>query len=972
LIIYPASRKFVLFAKKVNETIILTLTPHSVWGYILQPVVVTIEQEGWLTIRETAESKNPTLSGTDEVVKEIVRLSGKYSDKTLMRSYSKEKTVTDFLKNVRQDTVEKFIRPCIESYQRKIIHLLQESKMPLYIRKAVKDRTLYEADRINIPAGPASAVFYFIKEDGFRYFIRVGEKEQEEIDLFGQRNYLLCQDPAVMIVNDRLLIFQDIDAKKLVPFFSKKHIDIPASSEANYLKTFVSKCLIRYTVKSEGLDIRAIEPAKRATLSLEKDWNNLPVLILAFFYDKKKVPINHTEKKIVLMEETDGQTSLTWFYPDKNWESEQVERLLENGLVPNGLCHFSLDKSSYVDAKEEEMPCMIDWIREHPDVMRHYEFSQQMPGRGYFTGETTLFTETITGMDWFDLHCTAVFDTVRIPFVCFRQHILDNIREYMLPDGSIAILPKEWFSRYYELMLFGKKTGDSLRLKKSHFRLVEEIRQESAAAWNFSFDAGKLLPEPSGLNVQLRPYQRTGYSWLVHLYENNFGGCLADDMGLGKTVQTIALLQYLANREHTPEMDEHLPSLIVMPTSLLHNWQNELRRFAPSLKICAYSGAKRIKSKDIHKVFGHYDVVLTTYGTLRNDVDLFRHCLFNHLILDESQYVKNPGSQAHQSVKRVNALHKIALTGTPVENSLIDLWALFDIVNEGFLGSQTSFRKAYLNPINKNNPEKEEALLRLIQPFILRRTKEAVTPELPPLLEETVYCDMSEQQLNHYTTEKNKLRNLLSELTTKMLPSQMAFTTLQGLTKLRLLANHPVLLENGYTGDSGKFDQILMRFETLLARNHKVLIFSSFVKHLRILANHFDRENWKYAWLTGSTPAEDREKEIHRFTQDPDIHCFFISLKAGGVGLNLTAADYVFILDPWWNPAAEMQALSRAHRIGQKKNVIVYRFISSGTIEEKIRQMQESKSQLAETFITASNPLGQMTRKEVEELLVAD
>jgi len=1011
----------------VVETIIITLTPHTKWGYILQPVVVAVEKEGWLSIKEVAGIKSPALSGMNEASKEIVRLSCNYSDKTLMKSYSKEKITSDFHKTVTQKTIELYIRPCIEGYQRKILKLLHASDMPFYIRKNVKDRTLYQQDKICISNGYSSAIFYFVKDalSGLRYFIHIGEGNQEEIDLFRKSYYVVCQDPAVFVIDNKLLVFQDIDAKKLMPFFTKKQIDVPVLSEAKYLKTFVLNCLVNYSVKAEGLDIRAIEPEKRATLMLENNWNNVPVLILAFYYDKKKVPIDHPVKKIVLVDESDGNVSLSWFYPDKRWETEQIGRLLENGLVQNGLNHFALSNNQNIETSDEDMHCMIDWIREHPDVIRHFDFSQNLPNRGYFTREITLQTSTITGLDWFDINCTAVFGTFNIPFGNFRQHILENIREYMLPDGSIAILPKEWFSKYYELALFSKKSGNSLRLKRSHFRIVELIKGQFQKTSAFSFDDGKLLAEPSGLNVLLRPYQRTGFSWLVHLYKNNFGGCLADDMGLGKTVQTIALLQHLANQEKIvntrtahlepddrsvlipavkrnkqtiPDIQlslfdepvtqqntvafpndertnfeisklEHLPSLIVMPTSLIHNWQNEFRRFAPTLKIYAYSGAKRIKSSEIYKVFRHYDVVLTTYGTLRNDINLFQDCHFRHLILDESQYVKNPGSQAHISVKQVNALHKIALTGTPIENSLSDLWALFNIVNEGFLGSRAAFKKAYLNPINKNNKEKEESLLQLIQPFILRRTKDAVTPELPLLMEETVYCDMSEQQEQQYAMEKNKLRNKLFEFNSETVSPQMAFTALQGLTRLRLLANHPVLFENSYTGDSGKFDQILMRFETIRSGNHKVLIFSSFVKHLRILANRFDAENWKYAWLTGSTPAEAREKEIKKFMQEPDTNCFFISLKAGGVGLNLTAADYVFIIDPWWNPAAEMQALSRAHRIGQNKNVMVYRFISSETIEEKIRQMQENKSRLAETFITASNPIGQMSRKDMEGLL---
>jgi SNF2 family DNA or RNA helicase len=254
----------------------------------------------------------------------------------------------------------------------------------------------------------------------------------------------------------------------------------------------------------------------------------------------------------------------------------------------------------------------------------------------------------------------------------------------------------------------------------------------------------------------------------------------------------------------------------------------------------------------------------------------------------------------------------------------------------------------------------------MIQPFMLRRTKSEVAPELPPVTEETVYCDMSDEQAEYYEIEKNRIRNNLISDTVMFDPKKIPFIALQGLTRLRLLANHPRFVDEQYTGSSGKFEQVIMYIEGLIAENHKVLIFSSFVRHLRLFSEYFDRQNLKYAWLSGATT--DRENEIARFINDDDINCFFISLKAGGVGLNLTIAEYVFILDPWWNPAVEMQAISRSHRIGQNKNVMVYRFISTKTIEEKIRRLQEKKSKLADKFVTSANPLSVMSKEEIEEL----
>jgi len=988
------------------EMLVLTLTKHAVWGYILQPALVSENTASSLLILEIVNSKSSFFPHLSDLSKAVVLLSEKISDKSLMKSYSKSKNIADFHNKVTDETIVRYIRPNIEITLRKIIDILNVSKLPLYLRDGVKTRVLYEVDRVYIPKELSQIVFNFKKdnETGLRYFINV-RCGNEQLDLHVKPYYALCSEPAVIVVDHRLHIFNDIDINKLIPFFTKEHIDVPASSEKNYIKKFIRGCVEKYEVNSEGIDILEINPTRKAVLSLENDWNMSPTLFLNFQYDEKLYPVDSPLKKIVFATEKDGKVNLFWFYPDKKWENELINSLLESGLEKSEINHFAKRKDKSDESMAENSYSLIDWIRTHQDILYQFELSQNLSTLKYFIGEITVNTQVDTKQDWFDIRCEAIFGEFKIPFARFRNNILNNIREYVLPDGTIAIIPQEWFSRYYEMMLFSKKSDDKIRLKKHHFRIVDTIQEKDQPTFSFFADQLSLIDIPDGLKADLRNYQRIGFSWLVQLFENNFGGCLADDMGLGKTVQTIALLQYidsfqrkkdqsklidtilikepttdakkgingqlsLFGDERTEDMDKStLPSLIVMPTSLIHNWKNELRRFAPNLKVYVYSGVKRLKTGDINKVFRFYNVILTTYGTLRNDIDLLQNCQFHHLILDESQYVKNPDSQSYKAVKQINALHKLALTGTPIENSLTDLWAQLNIVNEGMLGSYTSFRNAYINPINRNNKEKEEVLQRIIQPFILRRTKDEVAPELPPLSEETVYCDMSEEQQTCYNEEKNKLRNSLTGNATGLDSQKIAFLTLQGLTRLRLLANHPKLMDPDYEADSGKFEQIIMRFETLKSENHKVLIFSSFVKHLRLLAEHFDKENWEYAWLSGATAAENREKEIAKFTQDPDVNCFFISLKAGGVGLNLTAADYVFIIDPWWNPASEMQALSRAHRIGQKKNVMDYRFISSDTIEEKIRNLQESKSRLAETFISNTNPLRNLNKDEIVELI---
>jgi len=967
---------------------VLTISTHPLWGPVIQAVLVQEESEDALTILETV-TQTETLHEElymNESAKKIIAFTGNYSDHSLMKNYSKEKTLKAFHANISPEAINTYIRPGIDGYHRKIIKLLDNAGMPLYVREGTQTRALWPHDRVQITENASQMVFTFEKDkqSGLHYYIRI-ESNNSTIDLYSKKIIILSREPAIVVVDKTLLFFEDVDAKKLTPFCAKKVIDVPASSESQYFKTFVRNCVMKYKVNAIGVDIREIQPQKEAHISLEADWTGKPALLIALYYENKKYPLDYPDRKIVLVDDNEGYTSLRWFHPDKLWEDYLVRLLLDNGLQQTGPNHFS-----FVAGEGEELPGemfgMVEWIRMHLKVLEAFHFSQNLLDRTYFLGEISVETKLEAGHDWFDLNCLAVFGDFSIPFIRFRNHILENKREYILPDGSIAVLPSEWFDRYYELMFFSKNSRDVLRLKKNQYKLIESFK-EIPLEKLISTDL-QLLPEvPAAIKTKLRPYQIAGFQWLVWLYQNGFGGCLADDMGLGKTIQTIALMEYISSGrrldtcsfvQQNPiegqlslfgnwdvdkvgklEKEERVPpSLIVMPTSLLYNWQSEFRKFAPDLRVYTYSGTKRNKSENVFNVFRHYHVILTTYGTLRNDIEFLKICQFHHLILDESQYVKNPDSLLYKAVRQIDALYKLALSGTPIENSMTDLWALLSIVNENMLGSFSTFKKI-----------KEDALLRIIQPFLLRRTKKEVTPELPPLLQETVYCDMSLEQKACYQTEKNKLRNSLLDMSILAKPSQLSILTLQGLTRLRLLANHPQLVLPDYTGDSGKFDQIIMRFETLKAEGHKVLIFSSFVKHLRILAEYFEKENWCYAWLTGATPVAEREKEIARFAHEPETACFFISLKAGGVGLNLTSADYVFIIDPWWNPAAEMQALSRSHRIGQDKSVIVYRFISSRTIEEKIQLLQHEKAKLAETFVSSGNPLANLGLDDLNSLL---
>nr|WP_257721723.1 SNF2-related protein [Hymenobacter sedentarius] len=428
------------------------------------------------------------------------------------------------------------------------------------------------------------------------------------------------------------------------------------------------------------------------------------------------------------------------------------------------------------------------------------------------------------------------------------------------------------------------------------------------------------------------------------------------------TIQTLAMLQHRCESGEA----QGAASLLVLPTSLVFNWLAEAEKFTPDLRILAYTGTYRDKNPDR---FADYDVVLTSYGIVRLDTDLLASYKFDYVILDESQAIKNPSSTTSQAVRQLRSKHRLILTGTPVENSTMDLWSQMSFINPGLLGTQAFFRKEFLKPIEKHQDEgRTRRLHALIKPFILRRHKAQVAKELPEKTEQLSYCPMTEEQAHAYEETKSFYRNKILRNLDEHGPASTQFLLLQGLTRLRQIANHPRLADDTYTHESGKLREVLRMIRNVVAEGHKVLVFSQFVQHLSLVRVALDERQLAYAYLDGAT--RDRPAEVARFQEDDNLKIFLISLKAGGVGLNLTAADYVFILDPWWNPAVEAQAVDRAHRIGQQRPVFTYKFITQGTVEEKILALQRRKLALvSELIATDEAVIKHLTRADIEELL---
>jgi superfamily II DNA or RNA helicase len=579
--------------------------------------------------------------------------------------------------------------------------------------------------------------------------------------------------------------------------------------------------------------------------------------------------------------------------------------------------------------------------------------------------------EVTSGIDWFDLMATVEFDGVRAALPELLRALRKGENTVVLGDGSFGILPEEWLAKYGLLGEIGSVEGDKLRFRRSQAGILDaallaaEADADSRVDEMFARARKELLhfegvaaeDAPAGFHGDLRPYQKLGLGWMTFLRRFGFGGCLADDMGLGKTIQMLAML--IARRR-----EGHPPSLVVVPKSLVWNWQQEAARFVPELRVRAHVGPERASAT---AALADADLVITTYGTLRNDVMLLRQIDFDYVMLDEAQAIKNADSESAKAARLLRGRHRLALSGTPIENHVGELWSLFEFLNPGMLGSARVFQGAGVS--TRPRPEVVELLTRALRPFILRRTKEAVAPELPPKHQETIVCELEPGQRRLYHELREHYRASLLGRIDKQGLGKVKLQVLEALLRLRQAACHPGLIDRKRAKEpSAKLDVLLPRLLELREEGHKALVFSQFTSFLALVRSELDAAKVSYEYLDGKT--QDRQRRVDRFQNDPECSLFLISLKAGGVGLNLTAADYVFILDPWWNPAVEAQAVDRAHRIGQGKRVFVYRLLAKETVEEKVAALQESKRGLAESIINGDNSLlRDLDRETLEALL---
>ncbi len=597
------------------------------------------------------------------------------------------------------------------------------------------------------------------------------------------------------------------------------------------------------------------------------------------------------------------------------------------------------------------------------EKLKRFKFSRHK-------AKTQIFINSHT--DWFDAKVDVVFGDQKVTVEDIKKAISNNQTIIPLQDGSLGVLPEDWIKKYSLLFQVGQGANHELKINKYHFSIIDELyekKDDDEVQFELEEKFKKIkahhsinaVAPPTHLKNILRPYQEFGFNWLNYMYEVGWGGILADDMGLGKTLQALTFLFHLKVKNNK------LKALVVCPTSLLYNWENEIRKFTPDIKYHIHHGSNRHPDRLTDE---RVEIIITTYGTVRSDIKLLSDVAFDYIILDESQAIKNPSSKIARAVGLLNANNRLCMSGTPLQNNTFDIYAQMNFLNPGLLGTPEWFRQNFAIPIDKLGEEdKKENLKKLIYPFILRRTKEQVAKDLPEKTESILYLEMDKNQRRIYDAYRNDYRERILGAIENQGIQRSQLTVLQGLMKLRQICDSPAIIKDeSYPNYSVKIDELSKEIEENVG-NHKVLIFSQFLGMLSLIKDKLHQHNVKFEYFDGSTSVQDREKAINNFQNDESCRVFLISLKAGGVGLNLTAADYVYIVDPWWNPAVEQQAIDRTHRIGQTKNIFAYRMICKDTVEDKIIHLQERKRLLASDLIsTESGFVKSLTRDDIEYL----
>ena len=770
----------------------------------------------------------------------------------------------------------------------------------------------------------------------------------------------------VFFFHENLYLYKEIEDVSTAWLFKEGSITIEQDEWPRQLTSFVLPLTKKYKVDFDHTlvkEIRDCEPEKKLLLQEKGDY----LIFQPVFSYKGFQTLADSKDRIIIPDED----KIVIIHRNKDAEQKfisQLESLHSNFIIPEGAHNLILKGADvlrnnwfflFIDAMKDMKVPVLGF-----DALKNFRFNTAKP-------QTRIHISSNT--DWFDARIDILFGDQHVNIAEVKRALANKQQFVQLHDGTLGILPEEWIKKYSLLFRVGEGKSNELKLSKYHISVIDElytnrneeelfIKLEEKYDRLRGFKNIELIDAPASLQPILRTYQLFGFQWLNYLSQVNWGGILADDMGLGKTVQALSFLQ------HYKDHFNKLYALVVCPTTLMFNWENEIKKFTPSLSYIIHHGGDRTRNREtIHQ----YNVIITTYGTLRSDIKMLAEQEFDYVVLDESQAIKNPASKVTRAAGLLKVKHRLCMSGTPLQNNTFDIYAQMNFLNPGMLGSLEFFRQEFAIPIDKfGEAERKDHLRKLLFPFILRRTKEQVAKDLPDKTETILFCEMEEEQRKIYDTYRNEYRDKILGVIDVQGIQKSQLTILQGLMKLRQICDSPHILNepDPYPNHSIKLEE-LAREITENISNHKALVFSQFLGMLALIKEKLTSLDVKFEYFDGSTSAVDREKAITNFQNQEECRVFLISLKAGGVGLNLTAADYVYIVDPWWNPAVEQQAIDRTHRIGQTKNIFAYRMICKDTIEDKILQLQDRKRSLAKDLISDDEGfVKNLTKEDVEYL----
>ncbi len=711
-------------------------------------------------------------------------------------------------------------------------------------------------------------------------------------------------------------------------------------------------------------------------VSLRLDYDGSLKAALEFEYDGVRVPYAKTTTKTPYVTiKKPEENLLYWVKRNTKHEEQAYQMLLACKFAPMQTNNLALEKENAIDFYNYYITQAGEgWVFEEKDDMSFFKLSEHQ----LKIVASIDFAEGTT--DSFEVELYGEVGKEKINFEELYDITIEGNKYYRVKNNGFVELPS--MNIYSLLRAFNtfdvyKNDQNKYLVKTYRAGLISEMEnldiklknsRKFSKFWKqiSTFSEMDISTLPKNVNAEFREYQVKGFAWLWFMYQYGLNGILADDMGLGKTLQALTLLQKAKEKKGKE------PSLVICPTSVVFNWEAEIQKFVPDLSVLVLSGTDR---KSHFKEIKDYDVVITTYALIRRDIEKLKKYQFRYIILDESQNITNAESMTAQSVKRLNSKHKLALSGTPIENKLQELWSVFDFLMPGFLFELSEFNYRYVNPImEREDKTVEKRLKSQIYPFILRRMKRDVAKDLPDKVENIAYCELSAEQKDFYLEVLDSTKEELFKSIEQNGLEKSRMSIFSALLRLRQICCHPALYDKENKKkikDSGKFDYLKDMLQEIIAEGHRVLLFSQFVNMLDIVKEWLTETNIKYEYLTGAT--KNRQEVVTRFNTDDSIPIFLISLKAGGTGLNLTGADYVIHYDPWWNPAVEDQATDRAYRIGQTKKVFVYRLITKGTVEEKIQKLKQRKRSLVDSVISVDRNIGKsLTYDDLKDIFSVD